>query len=325
MAERIASADNPLTARVWVNRVWLHLFGQPLVDTPSDFGTRSDPPSHPQLLDWLACRFMAEGWSTKWLIRQIVLSAAYRQASEDRPECRAADPENRLLWRMNRRRLDLESLRDSLLVAAGRLDTTMGGPSVKLTEQPYATRRAVYGFIERQNLPGFFRTFDFAGPDTHSPKRPYTTVPQQALFLMNSPFAIEQATHLANRPEVRSVDNEAERIERLFRCALGREPDKDELSMAQTFIQREGNERNPGAGDHADSWQYGWGLYDGQSDRVRFQPLPHFTGDAWQGGAELPDPKLGWVTLRGPRPASLGPWERLAHVLLMSNEFVFVD
>ena len=297
MAEKIASADNPLTARVWVNRVWLHLWGQPLVRTPSDFGTRSDPPSHPQLLDWLACRFIAEGWSTKWLIRQIVLSSAYRQSSDDRPDCREADPENRLLWQMNRRRLDLEALRDSLLVAAGRLDTTMGGPSVKLTEQPYPTRRAVYGFIERQNLPGFFRTFDFAGPDTHSPGRPYTTVPQQALYLMNSPFVIQQAVHLANRDEVRTAVSNAERIEHLFRCALGRGPSADELSWAQAFL-----EKDEAAGDSADfndinPWQYGWGQYDGQTKRVQFHTLPHFTGSAWQGGAKLPDPELGWVTL----------------------------
>ena len=219
MARAIASPDNPLTARVWVNRVWLQLFGQGLVTTPSDLGTRSDPPSHSQLLDWLACRFMQEGWSTKWLIRRIVLSHVYQQASDDRPACRRIDPENRLLWRANRRRLDLEGLRDSLLVAAGRLDPTMGGPSVELTTQPFTTRRTVYGFIERQNLPGLFRTFDFAGPDTHSPKRPYTTVPQQALFLMNSPFALEQAIHLAGRDEVRSAATEQQRIAHLFRCA----------------------------------------------------------------------------------------------------------
>ena len=106
---------------------------------------------------------------------------------------------------MNRRRLDLESLRDSLLVAAGRLDATPGGPSVPLTTPPFSTRRSVYGFIERQNLPGFFRTFDFASPDAHSPARPHTTVPQQAMYLMNSPFAMEQAAHLAQRAEIREA------------------------------------------------------------------------------------------------------------------------
>ena len=148
---------------------------------------------------------MDDGWSTKRLIRRIVLSATYRQASDVRADGVAADPENRLLWRANRRRLDLESLRDSLLAAAGRLDDKMGGPSVSLTDAPFSTRRSVYGFIERQNLPAFFRTFDFANPNTHTPERPQTTAPQQALFLMNSPFAIEQATYLATRSEQRGV------------------------------------------------------------------------------------------------------------------------
>ena len=126
-----------------------------------------------------------------------MLSATYRQSSQSAPDCVAVDPENKLFWRANRRRLDLESLRDSLIAVAGRLDEKMGGPSVSLTDAPFSTRRSVYGFIERQNLPAFFRTFDFANPNTHTPERPQTTAPQQALFLMNSPFAIEQATFLA--------------------------------------------------------------------------------------------------------------------------------
>ncbi|MCL4204291.1 MAG: DUF1553 domain-containing protein [Pirellulaceae bacterium] len=294
MAQAIASETNPLTARVWVNRVWTQLFGEGLVTTPSDFGTRSDPPSHPELLDWLAIRFVEQGWSTKWLIRQIVLSSVYRQASENRPECAAADPENRLLWRMNRRRLDLEALRDSLLVAAGRLDTTMGGPSAELTTEPFPTRRTVYGFVERQNLPGMFRTFDFAGPDTHSPKRPYTTVPQQALFLMNSPFALEQAAYLAAREEVQQAATDEERIVQLFRLALGRVPDGEELALVRDFA---GASDASGELAGAANWQYGWGEYDESATRVVFHSLPHFTGSAWQGGSQLPDPVLGWVTL----------------------------
>ena len=271
MAQAIASPQNPLTARVWVNRVWAHLFGSGLVTTTSDFGTRSDPPSHPELLDWLACRFIEQGWSTKWLIREIVVSRVYQQASTDRPDGAERDPENRLLWRANRRRMDLESMRDSLLVAAGRLDKTMGGASVQLTEPPFAPRRSVYGFIERQNLPNFFRTFDFAGPDTHAPSRPYTTVPQQALFLMNSPFALEQAACLASR-DVSAETTDDQRITALFRFALGREPSSEERAMCQTYI-----------GSNAE-------------DADRDSP-----------------------------PAPLTRWERLAHVLLMSNEFLFVD
>jgi hypothetical protein len=328
LADAIASRDNPLTARVWVNRVWTHLFGRGLVDTPSDFGVRGNPPTHPELLDNLACELMDDGWSTKRLIRRIVLSATYRQSSETRPDCVAADAENRLLWRANRRRLDLESLRDSLLVTAGRLDEKQGGPSVSLTDAPFSTRRSVYGYIERQNLPAFFRTFDFANPNTHTPERPQTTAPQQALYLMNSPFAIEQASFLASRsepgvesrvagvasdeqrriepqasPQTAATSNDpnaaasrVRRINRLFRSALGREPTIDELTDALEFVDR---------GDPAISekvmnqlaWQFGWGTYDEPARTVQFTAYPRFIDNTWRGGPKLPDPALGWSML----------------------------
>jgi hypothetical protein len=272
MAHAIASRDNPLTARVWVNRVWSHLFGQAIVTTQSDFGTRGNPPTHPELLDSLAVSFMDDGWSTKRLIRELVLSSTYRQASDDRPACVAVDPENQLWWRHNRRRLDLEALRDSLLVAAGRLDETMGGPSVQLTTAPFSTRRSVYGFIERQNLPAFFRTFDFANPNTHTPTRPQTVSPQQALFLMNSPFVIEQATHLAARSVSENAEQSAaaqvRRVNRLFRFALGRDATVNEVTDALEFLAAK---NAPPDSEH------------------------------------------------------LGRWEQLAQVLLMCNEFAFVD
>ena len=306
MAEAIASRENPLTARVWANRVWGHLFGTGLVNTPSDFGVRGTAPTHPQLLDWLACELMDNAWSTKKLVRNIVLSSTYRQSSDERPECVAVDPENQLLWRANRRRLDLESLRDGLLVVAGRLDETMGGVSVSLTDAPFSTRRSVYGFIERQNLPAFFRTFDFANPNTHTPERPQTTSPQQALFLMNSPYAIEQAINLAERSKLPgdSADPKAtedavgrvRRIDRLFRYALGREPTVDEIADALAFVD---------VGEPASSiaiasqltWQFGWGTIDEASGAAQFQPLPAFVGTAWQGAPTMPEPSLGWVML----------------------------
>ena len=322
MADAIASRENPLTARVWVNRIWGHLLGKFLVDTPSDFGTRGTPPTHPELLDTLACELMEDAWSTKRLVRRIVLTNTYRQSSETRPECVAADPENRLLWRANRRRLDLESYRDSLLAIAGRLDEKMGGPSVSLTDAPFSTRRSVYGFIERQNLPAFFRTFDFANPNNHTAERPLTTTPQQALFLMNSPFAIEQATHLASRgvpaPEIkpgtqgspdvpvvpRSPDlgtpppaiTEVRRVITLFRYALGREPSIDELTDSLEFIDR-GDPAIPAKLASQLAWQFGWGTYDEAARTVQFNALPSRVGNAWQGGPKLPDPTLGWVML----------------------------
>jgi hypothetical protein len=295
MAEAIASSENPLTARVWANRVWGHLFGDPLVATPSDFGVRGAAPTHPELLDWLACDLMEDGWSTKRLIRRIVLSSTYRQASETRPECVAVDADNRLLWRTNRRRLDLEQMRDTILVVAGRLDETMGGPSVSLTDAPFSTRRSVYGFIERQNLPAFFRTFDFANPNTHTPERPLTTSPQQALFLMNSPFVMEQSIHLAAR-SAETKDRSA-RIQSLYRFALGRDASADELSDALAFVD---------LGEPAMSvdvvtqvaWQLSWGIFGDVSKNLQLQ-------------SRLAPP--------------LSRWEQLAQVILMSNEFMFVD
>jgi mono/diheme cytochrome c family protein len=236
LARAIASKDNPLTARVLVNRLWQHHFGQGLVRTPGNFGLRGEPPTHPQLLDWLAATFVEEGWSIKKLHRLILLSNTYRQASVADSRTVEADPENRLWGRMNRRRLEFEPLRDALLAAAGRLDPTAGGKAVELTTAPYATRRSVYGFIDRQNLPGLFRTFDFASPDASTPERHATTVPQQALFLMNSPFVVEQARHFAARPDVKDQPGDEARIRRMHRIAYGREAEPEEVALGLRFV-----------------------------------------------------------------------------------------
>jgi hypothetical protein len=233
MARAIADPKNPLTARVMVNRVWGHLFGQGLVRTPSDLGVRCDPPTHPELLDWLSARFVESGWSVKGLNRLIVLSDAYRQSSAVPEEMAKQDPENRLLARMTRKRLTFEGLRDGLLRSSGRLDLAIGGRSVDLFKEPFVARRAVYGFIDRQNLPGTFRSFDFALPDTHAPQRFTTTVPQQALFLMNSPFAIEQAKSLA---AMTSSPDSTKRVEELYRLAFARKPTAEEMSTAAAFV-----------------------------------------------------------------------------------------
>jgi mono/diheme cytochrome c family protein len=236
LAQAIASRDNPLTARVLVNRVWQHHFGSGLVRTASDFGIRSDPPSHPVLLDWLAAKFMDDGWSIKKLHRAILLSSVYQQASDDRTDGMAADPENRLLWRMNRRRLEFEALHDSYLVAAGRLDERFGGRPIDLWAPPFTTRRAVYAYIDRQDLPGVFRVFDFANPDASNEQRPRTTVPQQALFAMNAPFVLEQARQLAARPEVAGESAPALRVAALYRLALARPPRPQEVELALRFV-----------------------------------------------------------------------------------------
>jgi hypothetical protein len=308
LARAIASRDNPLTARVWANRVWSKLFGRGIVATTSDFGVRGEPPTHPELLDWLAVTLMDEGWSTKRLIRRIVLSNVYRQSSAPRDDCIEADPTNSLMARMNRRRLDLETMRDGLLLAAGRLDLTMGGPAVQLTAEPFANRRAVYGFVERQNLPAFFRTFDFANPNTPSASRPQTASPSQALFMLNSPFAMEQSRAMAARTAANGEGappvGDAERIARIYQFALGRAPTTEEQEEAIAFIAA-----GVGADESAQvaalpRWQYGYGAYDPLSDRIDFHPFPHFGNGAWSGGPTLPDPQLGWamINVQGGHP-----------------------
>ncbi len=297
LARAIASPDNPLTARVYVNRVWMHLFDRPLVDSPSDFGLRSEPPDQPELLDYLAAEFVADGWSTKRLIKTIVTSDTYRRSSVAPAGMIARDPENRLLARQNRKRLDFEALRDSWLVASNSLDTAMGGPSVEISEPPFSPRRTVYSRIERQNLPALFRTFDFASPDVHSPARYYTTVPQQALFMMNSPFVVQQARSLVQRSEVAASDDVAARIASVYGVLYQRAPSQSEIESGRAFIDGLG-EAEPPEGPPPSPWQYGYGKLDSEKGAVTsFTPLPFFGDGAWKGGASMPDPTLGWVSL----------------------------
>jgi len=239
LARAIANKDNPLTARVYVNRVWLHHFGQPLVSTPGDFGVRTPEPVQHALLDYLAASLMENGWSTKKLHRLIVCSAAYQQSSDASPEALKTDPENTLCSRMNRMPLDFEAMRDTLLAISGKLDPKIGGLPVDITTEPFSTRRTIYGLIDRQNLPGVFRTFDFANPDVSNQGRFHTTVPQQALFLMNSPFVIEQARALAQRSEVANATDTNQKVEALYHLVLQRSPDEKDLQIAKAFLDRD--------------------------------------------------------------------------------------
>ena len=237
-AQAIVSPQNTLTSRVWVNRVWAHVFGNPLVKTPSDFGIRSDPPSHPELLDFLASNFMEDHWSTKNLIKQMLLSSTFKQTSSPRQELQNNDPENSLLIRMNRRRLDFETMHDSMLAMAGTLEPAIGGRSVEMFTPPFSNKRALYAFIDRQNLPGVLRTFDFALPDTHSPQRFITSVPQQALYLLNSPFVQEQAAKFTLR--FSNTDDHADKVQAMYRVALQRSPTTEEVRSALEFLEVSG-------------------------------------------------------------------------------------
>ena len=240
LARAIANPANPLTARVMVNRVWQHHFGTGLVKTPSDWGLRAEAPSHPELLDWLASQFVESGWSLKALHRLIVSSAAYQRATaarDDRDDAsrerlRAIDPENRLLASFPLRRLDFEQLRDALLAASGELDPRPGGPPSGLLDARNH-RRSVYGFVDRQFLPGVLRTFDFANPDLHVAVRHETTVPQQGLFFLNGPFTADRARALARSGE--GLSPEA-RIRDLHRRLFQREARATEITAGIRFV-----------------------------------------------------------------------------------------
>ena len=235
LADRIFSDAAPLTARVFVNRAWAWHFGKPLVATQSDFGVQGEKPTHPELLDDLTARFIANGWSWKWLHREIMLSASYRQASHPRPEGTVADPTNHLLWRMNPRRLDVEAFRDSLLEVSGALDEKPAALSDDL-DAVESHRRTVYGRVSRGRLNTVLQLYDFPDPTMSAPQRDLTTSPLQQLFVMNSSFVKDRATEL-----VKLVDSETEnsaKVRALYRRTLERDPSPKEVDLALSYLQK---------------------------------------------------------------------------------------
>ncbi|HLY74723.1 MAG TPA: DUF1553 domain-containing protein, partial [Planctomycetota bacterium] len=236
LADWIASPDNPLTARVMANRVWHWLFGAGIVRTTDNFGTTGETPSHPELLDFLAIQFVDDGWSVKKLIRRIVLTDAYRRAP-GKPA--AADPENRLLGTANRRRLDAECIRDTLLQVSGRLklDPPRGGTYPFSISSDYGYKassdlRSVYLPVFRNALPEIFEIFDFADPSVTTGRRNVSTVAPQALYLLNHPFVLEQAEAAAARLLSEAPGEDRERIVRAWRLTLGRGPAEGEIAVA---------------------------------------------------------------------------------------------
>jgi cytochrome c553 len=260
LAEWIASPKNPLTARVIVNRVWQWHFGEGLVRTPNNFGLRSEPPSHPALLDWLAARLIEDGWSLKKLHRRIMLSATYLQSSVVRRELAAHDPENRWLGRFAARRLEAEAIRDAMLAVSGRLDATAGGPASADLAIP---RRSLYVQTARWDRGSFALLFDAANPDASTDHRSVSTVAPQALFLLNHEFTLAQARALAERLARDVPEDETARIQRAHQLLFSRPATAAELRLCQELLTR--------AGSHE------------------------------------------------------GAWVDLAHVLLCSNEFVYLD
>ena len=250
LADWLTSDQNPLTSRVAVNRVWQHLFGQGLVGTPDDFGTRGERPSNPALLDYLARQFMRQGWSMKRLIRSLVLSRTYQLSSSFNRAAAAQDPENRWLWRMSRRRLQVEALRDGLLAVSGQLDRSPAesvvadlnvqatGVGVKPNKPVRSVRRTVYLPVVRNDLPPLFQLFDFGDALSVNGRRSSTNVAPQALYMLNSPLVLEAATHTAaivlasagDAPEEREV------LDRLYVRILGRPPRRDEIEPSLALI-----------------------------------------------------------------------------------------
>jgi hypothetical protein len=235
LAQAIANKDNPLTARVMANRIWMHHFGRGIVATASNFGSLGEPPTHPELLDWLASRFVADGWSIKAMHRLILQSATYQMSSRFDPDSARVDADNRLLWRMNRRRLDVEPWRDAMLAVAGTLDPTLGGPSRDLAAADNR-RRTLYGSVSRHNLDPLLRLFDFPDPNLTSDRRAVTIVPLQQLFVLNSEFMARQAQALATRVLTATEADEAARIQRAFLLAYGRPPGARELQLGIQFL-----------------------------------------------------------------------------------------
>jgi len=299
LAAAIASIGNPLTARVTVNRIWLHHFGEGLVTTPDDFGTQSEPPSHPELLDYLAARFLEEGWSIKKMHRLIMLSSVYQQSSANNPRYAQVDPANRLLWRANIRRLEFEPLRDSLLAIGGVLDRTMYGRPVQLTKEPYSTRRTIYGFVDRANVAEMLINFDFANPAMTNGKRHLTTVPQQALFFMNNPLVVEQAKNLVARPDFRKLKAGRDRTSLLYELIYQRPPTEEEISLGLEFVANE-------------------------PSREKVMLVANVTPARPTNGP--PDSAKQPLRRGGGRPREpLTAWEEYAHALLQTNEASFVN
>jgi mono/diheme cytochrome c family protein len=274
LAQSLVAENNPLTARVLVNWAWQNHFGVGLVRTPDDFGTRGQAPTHPELLDYLADQLRKNGWSLKWLHRQIMLSQAYAQGAVENEQSRQLDPENLLLWRMPRRRLEFEAMRDAMLAASDELDVTMGGRPIDLNSSPAVPRRSVYGFVNRDVIANLMSTFDTANPNACTARRQETTVPQQTLFALNSDFIQDRAARLAVSTKEMNPASDADRITVMVQKALGRNPTESEIAQAGTFMtEATANTTNP------------------------------------EGAAT--DPERGWVLL--------------AHALLASNEFTFLD
>ncbi len=296
LAEKIADPANPMTARVIVNRVWGWHFGQPLTE-PGDFGPQQPEPALRPLLDWLATRFTANGGSIKELHRLLLTSHAFRLETEGPEANIAKDEANRYFWKWNRRRAEFEAMRDRLLATAGSLDTgTVGGRSLNLDNPSSDTRRTVYAFVDRYELPGTFVSFDLPHPDHHSPKRVETTVPQQALYFLNSPLLLRQAAKLAADPEFRALPDDSARLHWLYQRIFNRPPTGEEADLALGWLSSITPEDYlPRLGGH---WEVRHAT-DAGGTLGEVLPFPLFHERSWQTGPELSSAPIPWLHASG--------------------------
>ncbi len=295
LANAIADRNNPLTARVMVNRLWQHHFGVGLVRTASNFGLLGEPPTHPELLDYLAKQFMDQGWSMKAMHRQIMLSATYQMSSARNAHNDEIDPDNRYVWRASRRRLEIEAWRDAMLAVTDRLDPTIGGPSLSLSSADNH-RRTFYAAVSRHDLDSMLRLFDFPDPNATTDARMATTVPLQQLFVLNSEFMIQQAKAFAARLHANPADSDADRIKHAYLLVDSRPPTEAEMALGLAFLR--------GPKQILIAPDTGGGL---SSETPQTGPVP--------GGAKPAAPMASRLTR----------WEQYAQALLSANEFLYVD
>ena len=325
LAQSIARPSNPLTARVIVNRVWMHHFGEGLVRTPDDLGNQAGKPTHPELLDFLANWLVQDlgpqkpAWSLKSLHKAIMLSRAYQQSSNSvfkggASDYAKVDPSNSLLWRSNVRRLDFESFRDSLISMAGIMDKSPGGQSFNVTEEPYVFRRSVYAYIDRANMPDLLMQFDMANPTAPNSKRSSTIVPQQALFLMNSSFVAAIVQNIVKRPEIVnavSVQKDTDKgISAVYRLVLQRLPTPAERKRAIDFLVLENKMQ---AAIKADAAQM-----NKDASKMAEKKLQSAQNAKTASAALVNEGELV-------QRVAFSPWEALVQALLFSNEAAYVN
>jgi hypothetical protein len=357
-AQAIVAKSNPITPRVAMNRLWLKHFGEGFVATPDDLGNMSGTPSHPELLDWLADDFTKNGWTLKRMHRQIVLSATYRQDSNPNSNPLIArkgpvdplkiDAGNRLLWRGNLRRLDFESIRDSMILLTGKMNPAVGGQPANITDEPYSYRRSLYGYVDRLRLNDTLSQFDYSDPDMANSKRGSTIVPQQALFFMNNPLSVEVARSVAARPEVAKAMSEDSRINAMFLALFQRRATSNEIRLAREFLDKQkaaaiaaartavkpagGKDAKDtktvaktGTAKDAKTVAKAGAGKDAKTPGVapgkKVEAPDEMMATVSTGGAEGILQNVGETISRNP----LTPIELLAHALLLSNEFVYVN